>query len=143
MGTYSREDFECMAAAVGKDVADVTARKESFEAAAFWYRQDCRAPKPPTRIAPSAMASRMEQIAKAARKLLGHLQICDPREAEDGPGAIALLEFLASAEDEDEDAVKRATAGVGRLVEIFDAIDAARESGAPTRLQRTLCKLVN
>jgi hypothetical protein len=50
-----------------------------------------------------------------------------PREAEDGPGAIALLECLASAEDEDEDAVKRATARVGRLVETFDAIDAARE----------------
>jgi hypothetical protein len=73
------------------------------------------------------MASRMEQIAKDARKLLRHLEVHDPREAEDGPGAIAFWEFLASAEDNDEDAVKWATARVGRLLAIFDAIDAARE----------------
>jgi len=69
----------------------------------------------------------MKQIAKDARKLLGHLEVCDPRGAEDGPGTITLLEFLAFADDNDEDAVKRATARVGRLVEIFDAIDAARD----------------
>jgi hypothetical protein len=127
MTTYSKADFEHLAASICKDVADIIQHEKSFEAAAVWYRLDCRAPKAPTRIAPSAMSSRMKQIAKDARKLLRHLEVHDPREAADGPGAIALLEFLASAEDDDEDEVIRATARLGRLVEIFDSIDAARQ----------------
>jgi hypothetical protein len=41
------------------------------------------------------------------------------------------LELLASAENSSEDAIIRATARIGRLVEVFDAIDAAQllESG--------------
>jgi len=127
MATYSNEDFERIAAAIGKDVTYVMRHKNRFEAAACWYRQDCRSPKAPDRIAPSTMNTKMTQIANAGRKLLRHLEVHDPREAEDGPGALALLEFLAFADDNDEDAVKRATARVGRLVEIFDAIDAARD----------------
>jgi len=127
MATYSKEDFEHIAAAIGKDVDDVMRHESCFEAAAVWYRLDSSAPKAPDRIAPSAMSSKMKQISKDARKLLRHLEVHDPREAEDGAGAISLLEFLASAKDNDEGAVKRATARVGRLVEIFDAIDAARE----------------
>jgi len=127
MATYSQEDFERIASAIGKHVIDVFRHEKSLEAAAVWYRLDSRAPKPPTRVAPSAMSSKMKQIAKDARKLLRHLEVCDPREAEDGPGAIALLEYLASAEDGTEDDVIRATARVGRLVEILDSIDAARE----------------
>ena len=69
----------------------------------------------------------MTQIANAARKLLRHLEVCDPRQAPDGPGAIELLEVLAAADDGTEDEVIRATARVGRLVEIFESIDAARE----------------
>ena len=127
MATYSKEDFERIAAAIGKDVADVAQHETSFESAAHWYRQDCRAAKASSRVAPSDMSKRMTQIANAARKLLGHLEVCDPRQAPDGPGAIALLEFLTSADDGTEDDVIRATARVGRLVEIFDSIDAARE----------------
>ena len=127
MATYSKEDFERIAAAIGKDVADVVQHGTSFESAAHWYRQDCRAAKASSRVAPSNMSKRMTQIANAARKLLRHLEVCDPRQAPDGPGAIALLEFLASADDGTEDDVIRATARVGRLVEIFDSIDAARE----------------
>jgi hypothetical protein len=127
MATYSKDDFERIAVAIGKDVADVMQHEKSFEAAALWYRQDCRAPKAPSRVAPSKMSKRMKLIANDARKLLRHLEVYDPRQAVDGPGAIALLEFLASAEDGTEDEVIRATARVGRLVEIFDSIDAARE----------------
>jgi hypothetical protein len=127
MDTYSKDDFERIAMAVGKDVADVMRHANSFEAAALWYRLNSRAPKAPTRVAPYVMRRRMTQIANAARKLLGHLEVHDPREAPDGPGAIALLEYLASADDSTEDDVIRATARVGRLVEILDSIDAARE----------------
>ena len=114
MATYSREDFERIAAAIGKDVADVMQHEKSFEAAALWYRQDCRAPKAPGRVAPSNMSKRMTQIANDARKLLRHLEVYDPRQAADGPGPIAFLEFLASADDGTEDEVIRATARVGR-----------------------------
>jgi flagellar hook-length control protein FliK len=127
MATYSKEDFERIAVAVGKDVTDVMRCENRFEAAALWYRLNSRAPKAPTRIAPSVMSKKMKQIAKDARKLLAHLEVHDPREAPDGPGAIALLEYLASAEDSTEDDVIQATARVGRLVEILDSIDAARE----------------
>ncbi|HUU24808.1 MAG TPA: hypothetical protein VMW68_04500 [Methyloceanibacter sp.] len=127
MATYSKENFERIAAAIGKDVADVMQHEKSFEAASLWYRQDCRAPKAPSRVAPSNISKRMTQIANDARKLLRHLEVYDPRQAADGPGAIALLEFLASADDGIEGEVIRATARVGRLVEIFDSIDAARE----------------
>jgi len=127
MATYSQEDFEQIATAIGKDVIDVLRHERSFDAAAVWYRLDSRSPKAPDRIAPSTMSNRMKQIAKDVRKLLKHLEVHDPREAEDGPGATSLLEFLASAEDDDEDAVKRVTARMGRLVEILDSIDAARE----------------
>src|SRR5680860_777866 len=127
MATYSQGDFERIASAIGKDVIDVLRHEKNFEAAAVWYRQDSRSPKAPDRIAPSLMSKKMKQVAKDARKLLAHLEIHDPREALDGPGDIALLEFLASAGDNDEDAVIQATARVGRLVEILDSIDAARE----------------
>jgi len=127
MATYSKEDFERIAVAIGKHVGDVMQHEKSFEAAALWYRQDCRAPKAPSRVAPSAMSDKMKQIAKDARKLLGRLEVYDPRQAADGPGAIALLEFLASAEDGTENEVMWATARVGRLVEVIEAVDAARE----------------
>ena len=127
MATYSKEDLERIATAIDKDVHDVMRHESPFEAAAVWYRLNSRAPKAPDRVAPSIMSSKMKQIAKDARKLLAHLEVHDPREAPDGPGAIALLEYLGSAEDNDEDAVTRATARIGRLVEMLDSIDAARE----------------
>ena len=68
----------------------------------------------------------MTQIANAARKLLRHLGVWDPAEAPDGP-ARAVLQVLASTDDGTEDAVIRATARIGRLVEILEAADAARE----------------
>jgi len=127
MATYSQEDFERIATAIGKDVIDVLRHENRFEAEALWYRLNRQAPKAPARIAPSVMNKKMKQIANDARNLLGHLEVHDPREAPDGPGAIALLEYLASAEDSTEDDVIQATARVGRLVEILDSIDAARE----------------
>jgi hypothetical protein len=124
MPTYSKEDFERIAAAIGKDVADVMRHDKSFEAAATWYRLYHDAPQG---VAPSEMRKRMTQIANAARKLFRHLDIFDPAQAADGPGAISVLQFLASADDGTEDAVIRATARIGRLVEVLEAADAAQE----------------
>jgi hypothetical protein len=124
VATYSKENFEQIAAAIGKDVAHVMKHEKRFEAAATWYRL-CR--KSPNGVAPFVMRKKMIQIANAARKLLRHLYIFDPAQGADGPGSIALLESLASAEDGTEDDVIGATACIGRLVEILETVDAARE----------------
>jgi len=50
MATYSQENFERIATAIGKDVIDVLRHEKSFDAAAAWYRLDYRAPKAPDGI---------------------------------------------------------------------------------------------
>jgi hypothetical protein len=125
MATYSREDFEQIAAAIRCDVSDVWRYEKQFEAAAMWYRLGYNALKF-HRTTPSVMRKRMTRIANAARKLLRHLDVRDPAQAPDGPG-IAVLQVLASADGGSEDPVVRATAQIGRLVEILEAVNAARE----------------
>jgi hypothetical protein len=125
MGTYSNGDFEQIAAALGINLARVLPHEKRFEAAATWYRLN-RAGSKVKRTAPSTIEKRMKQIANAARKLLGHLEVYDYRNAADGPGDFALLEALASTEGGSEDEVVQATAQIGRLEEIFEAIDAAQ-----------------
>ena len=103
--------------------------EKHFEAAATWYRLDCRGSNI-KRATPSVIKDRMDKIARAARRLLKWLDI-DHRDnyryAADGPRDFALLEFLASAENGNEDEVTRATARVEQLVEILDAADAAQK----------------
>jgi hypothetical protein len=125
MATYSREDFEQIAAAIRKDITQVCRHEKRFEAAAMWYRLGQNALKN-QRTAPFVMRRRMTQIANDARKLLRHLGVWDPAQAPDGP-SIAVLQVLASTGDVTEDAVVRATARIGRLVEILEAADAVRE----------------
>ena len=125
MPTYSEQDFERIAAAIGKDLVHVLQYEKRFEAAAMWFRCNREGSKI-KRTAPSTIKNRMEQIANAARRLLWHLEVFNYRNATDGPGDFALLEALASAEDGSEDEVVRATAQIGRLEEIFKAIDAAQ-----------------
>lgn len=125
MPTYSKKDFDCIAAAIGKHVADVMRHEKIFEAAAMWYRLYREAPIG-RRITPFRMRKRMIEIASAAERLLKHLGVSDPADAPDGP-ALAVLLVLASADDGTEDAVIQATARLGRLVELLEAVDATRE----------------
>jgi len=125
MAAYSREDFEQIAAAMRKDVTQVCRYEKRLEAAAMWYRLDQNALKI-KRVTPFVMRRRMTQIANAARKLLRHLGVWDPAEAPDGP-ARAVLQVLASTDDGTEDAVVRATARIGRLIEILEAANAVGE----------------
>lgn len=127
MRTYANEDFERITAAIGKDIADVKRHEKAFEAAAMWYRLNSNPPIG-ERITPFRMGRRMTQIAGAAERLLKSLGVSDPADAPDGP-ALAVLDVLASTEDGSEDAVIRATARLGRLVELFEAINATRELG--------------
>jgi hypothetical protein len=125
MATYSSKDFEQVAAAIDIEVTHVCRHAKQFEAAAMFYRLGQNALKI-QRTTPFVMRRRMTQIANAARKLLRHLGVWDPAQAPDGP-AIAVLQALASTNDGSEGAVVRATARIGRLVEILEAADAVRE----------------
>jgi hypothetical protein len=84
MATYSKEDFDQIAAAIHKRVAHVFRHEKQLEAAAMWYRLDRNALKN-QRTTPFVMRGRMRQIANAARKLLRHLEVKDPAQAPDGP----------------------------------------------------------
>jgi hypothetical protein len=134
MPTYSKADFDRIGAAIGKDAAEVMEYADRFESAACWYRTVHREPK---RAPLSVMRKKTTQIANAARKLLRHLEVCDYRKAPDGPGDIALLEFLSGARAS-EDNIIEATAAIGRLMEVFDAIDAARIVEHAARKARTM-----
>lgn len=124
MPIYSDGDFGRIAAAIGVDAMVVAQHKNQLEAAACWFRLDRGAKD---RVAPSILKRKLEQIEKSARRLLSHLSVVDLRDAPDGPGDPAVLAALASTDDGIEDTVMRATARVGRLGEMFDAIDAARD----------------
>ena len=85
MPTHSEQDFERIAAAIGKDLVHVLQYEKRFEAAAMWFRWNREGSKI-KRTAPSTIKNRMEQIAKAARRLLWHLEVFNYRNATDGRG---------------------------------------------------------
>src|SRR4051794_30100164 len=93
--TYEQENYEQIATAIGMEVGQIAKHKSRFEAAATWYRLDRRRP---TRIAPSKTREKLNQIAKAARRLLTSLAVNDPDEAADGPGDPEILNALLLGE---------------------------------------------
>ena len=129
--TYSREDFEKIATAIGKDVGDVVKHKERFEWGADWYGLDRGLSREgrsrPRRTPPSKIREKLQRIAKSARRLLQALEIKSYEQADDGPGNFELLESLAAVEDQSEDAVVNATRRLGQFGIILDAIEAATE----------------
>jgi len=146
--TYSREEYEQIAKAIGRTVAEVLQYQDEFEAAARWYRlsippverdegptAELRLRKDPSKEpetsdepasstpqkprTPYELRKKAKQVEAAAAKLLKHLGVCDHREAPDGPGDIDLLIFLASYGGATEEEVTNATAQVGRLAELL------------------------
>lgn len=152
MPTYSQKHFERIATALGVSAADVLQYKSEFEGAARWYRLNVppakrqggptlelrnrrtkkskgpsglrkqRSKKPKTL---SELRKKAERVEAAARKLLLHLGVHRLREAPDGPGDRELLTFLGSYSGSSEEEVIGATARIGRLAELLEAIDAA------------------
>ena len=98
--------------------------RNQFEAAAAWYRADCRSSR---RVPPSTIKRQANGIAAAAKRLLRHLEIYDSCNAAEGPRDVALLEALALADDGIEENVIGASERVARLVAIFEGIAAAQE----------------
>jgi hypothetical protein len=138
MATYSGEDIEQIAAAIGQVTADVAAHEKLFEAAARWFRVSRGLPEGSLspRRTPSQLKSKLRQISKSARRLLKHLGVPSDEfgrvrieDAYDGPADFEILQVLSWAVDHDENPVVLATRRIGRLVEILEAIKAANELG--------------
>lgn len=151
MPTYSQKHFERIATALGVSAADVLQYRCEFEEAARWYRLsvppakrqggptlELRNQRTKKSTGPSGLRKqrskkartlselrkKAEQVEAAARKLLLHLGVRRPSEALDGPGDGELLTFLASFSGSSEAEVIGATARIGRLAELLEAIDA-------------------
>jgi hypothetical protein len=106
------------------DVGQIVKHQNQFEAAALWYRLNRRRP---TRIAPSKLGEKLDQISKNTRRLLKSLGVNAPDEAADGPGDPEILRALVLLGEPNEDPVIEATRQTGRLVEIIDGVAAAAE----------------
>jgi hypothetical protein len=124
MATYEQSNFEQIAAAIGMEVRDIAKHQNLFEAAALWYRLGRRRP---TRIAPSKLREKLDQVAKSARRLLKSLGVNGPDEAADAPDHTEILAALVLAGESNADPVMEATRRIGRLAEILDGIAAAAE----------------
>ena len=148
--TYSKEDYGRIAKAIDKSPAEVVPYENEFEAAATWYRlnippaeregastsEQRRGPtKKPKTL--SALRKKVKQIDAAARKLLTHLGVYRHGEALDGPRDRDLLIFLASYSGATEEEVIQATARIGCLAELSEAINAAKsfQANAATAAQ--------
>jgi hypothetical protein len=124
MGTYKQLNFEQIATAIGMHVEQIAKHKKLFEEAARWYRLDKRRP---TRIAPSKMRDKLDEVAKNARRLLKSLGVKSPADVADGPSNRELLAVLILLGERSEDPVIDALGRIGRLTEIVDGVVAAAE----------------
>ena len=150
MPTYSQRDFQRVATALGVSAANVVQHRSEFEAAARWYRLnvppakrqegptlELRSQRPKKSKEPSTQSAskkartlselrdKAKQVEAAAKKLLLHLGVRRLSEAPDGSGDRELLIFLASYSGSSEEEVIGATARIGRLAELLEAIDSA------------------
>lgn len=123
--TYSAEDFERIAKAVGVTVNKVTEESAAFETAARDYRLNNNTSK---RVPPSVWSPKLRSIRKNAERLLASLDIYDPAEAADGPPPELLAVLASHNEDNEEPVILRATDRVGNLVETLNALEEAAEA---------------
>jgi hypothetical protein len=124
MATYGFVAICRIARALRIDQSLIVPAIPALEAAAWWYRMACRRPRRPP---PSMLARKANNVAKAARRLLLRLGIVNPQDAIDGPGDPEIQQLLASVEGRDDDIVMTATARIGRLVELFEGIEAVNQ----------------
>jgi hypothetical protein len=124
MPTYTNEDYQRISNAIGTDLTKVVAERNRFEGAVAWVRLGaCRR----LRHTPAATKKKLDRIRQAATKLLGHLGVASFDNKTNDLPPDTLLRALQLYEDKSEDALANAILQIYRLVEIFDAIDAARD----------------
>ncbi len=124
IATYTHDNFEQIAAAIGMKAEAVAKHAKLFEEAARWHRLDC---DPPDRIAPSILRRKLDKIAKSARRLLESLGVVDLDAAVDGPGDPQIFDALLLVGESDATPIMEATQRFARLVEITEAVAAAAE----------------
>jgi hypothetical protein len=124
MPTYEQANFEQIATAIGVEVGLIAKHENLFEEAARWYRL---ARRRPTRIAPSKMRDKLNEVSKNARRLLKSLGVNSPADAADGPGSRELLAALVLLGGRNEDPVIEAVGRIGRLTEIVEGLAATAE----------------
>ena len=124
MATYEQAHLERIATAMGVAVGQIAKHEKLFEEAARWYRL---ARRRPTRMPPSKLRDKLDEVSKCARRLLRSLGVSSPAEAADGPGSRELLSALVLLGERNEDAVIEAVARIGRLAEIVEGLAAAAE----------------
>jgi hypothetical protein len=132
LASYSRDDFEQIAAAIGTALGVVLKYERLFEWAADWYALDRGLPRekpPPRRPAtpPSKMREKLQRIAKRARQLLDSLEVKNQEAANDEAASFEIVEILASVETPSEDAVVNAMGRIEQLLVVMEAIEAAGE----------------
>jgi hypothetical protein len=121
MSTYTDEDEQRIADAIGVDVAKVNAEHRSFEAAAEFWRSGARRP---SRLPRARILGKLDRTRKAAINLLNSLGIKDLEDAYDGPLDEDVVRGLTLSRDHNEDALADATRQIGRLVEILGSVEA-------------------
>jgi hypothetical protein len=129
---YSKKDYERIAKAIARSLAEVLPYANEFELAATWYRvtipsaertgpstsdlrkRPAKRPKTPSERRKqrsekpktlSALRKKAKHIEATAAKLLRHLGVRHAAEALDGPGDRDLLVFLASHSGATEDEI--------------------------------------
>jgi hypothetical protein len=122
MATYKQSNFDQIATAIDVNVGQIAKHANLFEEAARWYRL---ARRRPTRIVPSKMRDKLDEVAKNARRLLKSLGVNNPAHAADGPGPRELVASLVLLGERNEDPVIDAVGRIGRLTEIIDGLAAA------------------
>lgn len=123
--TYSAEDFERIAEAVGVPAAKVAKEGLLLDIAAEFYRLDRSSPK---RTPPSVLTPRLKSVHSNAIRLLAALKIYEPELGADGPPRDLLAVLASHTEHYEEPAILQATDRVGKMVEILNAFEEAAEA---------------
>jgi hypothetical protein len=120
---YRASDIAAIAKALTVTAERVEPLLGDLEAAAWWYLVHRR---PFENSDPTKLKRKLQQVSGAARRLLRHLGIDDPREAPDGPANRAVFDAVGLWTGTNDSIVAEASGRIGSLVTLLEAIDAAK-----------------
>ena len=121
--TYDEGDVKEIAKAIGVESSTVEPFLGLLRAAAWWHI----ARRPPFEGSnPTELKRKLRGVADAARRLLHRLGIENHREAADGPGDREIFDAVGLWTGTGDDIIADASARLGRLMALLEAIDAAK-----------------
>jgi hypothetical protein len=124
--TYSMDHLNAMAKAARVKPEKVLPERNALDAAAACFRIDDRRP---TRMAPKQLKDKLERIERTARRLLRYLGVEHTEDADDGPEFDLMVTIATETNDQAkaEASLIDATGRIGRLVQLFEAVNAVAE----------------